>query len=189
MAESKVKAGLREGDAFKSFLSKQLKLASLSDKTIESILENLDEWKRCFTHKSFDPVANYETFEFYGDKIVSSSAANYIKLVYGDKISTPVWLTKIYHHIISSRILAQVGMDRGFEEFIRFDEGKFRAEMTEKKVPSYVNLRSYKGYKSMVEDVIESWITERNHREEIFSGSVHGNMHANYFSLLSRCKD
>lgn len=147
---------MADGD-FKKFLSDQLSIASLSKKAIENILSDLSAWKKCFTHKTFDPVNNYETFEFYGDKIVSSSAANYIKINYGDKITTPVWLTKIYHHIISSRILAKVGMDRGFSSFLRFDEAKFRTEMNERKVPSYVNIEAYKGYKSMVEDVVESF--------------------------------
>lgn len=156
MSDAKFNALLANPE-FKAFLSDQLRIASLSKKSIDEILQDLNEWARCFTHKTFDSARNYETFEFYGDKIVSSTASNYIKLVYGHKISTPVWLTKIYHHIISSRILARVGIERGFEKFILFDEQKFKAEMAEKKVPSYVDIRSYKGYKSMVEDVIESF--------------------------------
>ena len=142
---------------FKEFLALQLSRASLKKSIVEELLKDLDSWKKCFTHKTFDEKTNYETLEFYGDKIVMSGAANFIRHNFGDSVNTPVWLTRIYHHIVSSKVLAAVGMKQGFGKFLRINRDLIREDLTKKNVPNYIPIEDHKVYRSIVEDTIEAF--------------------------------
>lgn len=142
---------------FSKFLKEQLSRASLKNDVIDSLIKDLEPWRICFVHKNIDPKNNYENYEFYGDKIVSAAAASFIQKKYGDKIKAPVWLTKIYHHIVSSKILAKVGEIVGFSKFIKVNKQLLREEMNKKKVPSYIPVESYKLFFSIIEDTVEAF--------------------------------
>ena len=142
---------------FKEFLRQQLSRASLKKSVIQELLKDLDSWRKCFTHKTFNEKENYETLEFYGDKIVMSGAANFIRHSFGENIKTPVWLTRIYHHIVSSKVLAAVGMKQGFSKFLRINRDLIREDLDKKSVPHYVPIEDHKVYRSIVEDTIEAF--------------------------------
>lgn len=142
---------------FSDFLREQFFRASLKKEFVDDLVKDLDPWKICFVHKNVDQKNNYENYEFYGDKIVSSAAASFIQKKYGDKIKAPVWLTKIYHHIVSSKILAKVGEQVGFSKFIKVNRELIREEMNKKKVPTYIPIEKHKIFMSIIEDTVEAF--------------------------------
>lgn len=142
---------------FSTFLREQMERASLKKEVIEDLIKDLEPWKVCFVHKNVDPKNNYENYEFYGDKIVSSAAASFIQKKYGDKIKAPVWLTKIYHYIVSSKILAKVGEQVGFSKFIRVNKELLREDLEKRKVPSYIPVEKHKIFSSIIEDTVEAF--------------------------------
>ena len=56
-------------------------LSSFLDESIIPHLvntETMKEWNKCFTHVTFDPVNNYETYESVGDKVMSYTFKTFV---------------------------------------------------------------------------------------------------------------
>lgn len=140
----------------KSFLREQLKRAYLKPEFVEEILQNTKDWEACFTHKSINPRANYETFEFYGDKTLNALTSDYVKKTYTD-INNVVWLTKIFHYITSNKILAQIGFQLGIDKFIKISDEFVAETMTKVNIKTKKEWLSSKNWSSVVEDTMEAF--------------------------------
>ena len=79
-------------------------------------------WARAFTHKSVeaDPQKNYDTFEFYGDKIMNDVFSDHIRKRFEDRIDQAKG-TLLMNKYMSKEFQASLAEKLGLPEFIRFD--------------------------------------------------------------------
>lgn len=77
-------------------------------------------WARAFTHKSVDATFNYETFEFYGDKVMNYAFAMHVRERFDDKINQAKG-TLLMNQYMSESFQAQLAESLGLPEFVRFD--------------------------------------------------------------------
>lgn len=93
----------------------------LQKSTVEKIFSNNEEnqkaFRQAFIHKSFSDETNYELYEFEGDPVVNLAVVSYIRTKFPE-IKSVHWNTNIKHRIISSRGLAKIARDNGFENFL-----------------------------------------------------------------------
>ena len=84
----------------------------LKPKYVIHLLKNpkvIDTYEKAFTHKTFDPVNNYECFEFLGDGTVNNSVGWYLYNKfpeYANSINPSEVLTRAKITIIQARSLA-----------------------------------------------------------------------------------
>jgi dsRNA-specific ribonuclease len=79
-------------------------------------------WERVFTHKSVDadPLKNYDTFEFYGDKVMNDTFSDVIRMRFGDKINQEKG-TLLMNTYMSKRFQPVIADKLGLPEFVRYD--------------------------------------------------------------------
>lgn len=73
---------------------------------------HLWRYTAAFTHKSADPIQNYEILELKGDSILNYVASIYVRKRFPDVVSH-VWLTNAKQTVISSRYLSKIGETLG----------------------------------------------------------------------------
>lgn len=80
--------------------------------------ENIKLFRTAFTDSSFDSTNNYEYLEFLGDGCIGEFSVFYItdRFPY---VTSPKWLTRIKHNMISKKSLAYFSRKYHFEHFIR----------------------------------------------------------------------
>jgi dsRNA-specific ribonuclease len=74
-------------------------------------------WKRTFTHKSVNPNYNYETLEFYGDKVMNYAFAMYLYQRFGSEINQTngTLLMNIY---VYKQYQAKIANNLGLKDYI-----------------------------------------------------------------------
>jgi dsRNA-specific ribonuclease len=77
-------------------------------------------WAVAFTHKSVDANNNYETFEFYGDKVMNYAFAMHIRKRFEDKLNQAKG-TLLMNQYMSETFQAQLAECLGLPEYVRFD--------------------------------------------------------------------
>lgn len=77
-------------------------------------------WAKCFTHKSVDPTNNYDTMEFYGDKVMNFVFSAYIRKRFEDKLDQAKG-TLILNQYMSKPFQAELAERLGLPEYIRYD--------------------------------------------------------------------
>lgn len=134
---------------FENFIRTLLVRGKLKEKHIATLTskENLKEFQICFTHKSADPVRNYETYEWYGDVIINEFVCYYLRERYPD-ITNVGWLSKIKGKMASGKILGTLAM-KEFEKFAIYGEeiAHFR---------NHPELDEENKYVKMFEDFVEA---------------------------------
>jgi len=75
-----VEVGLKWIDKLKNYLRYILTEIAGNDQYVEEMIndENMECWKKVFTHKTYNQVVNYELLEFFGDKISSAYFSIYM---------------------------------------------------------------------------------------------------------------
>jgi len=128
------------------FISSLLERANLNVLTIQSLTndENMIEFRKAFTHKSYDNEFNYEYLEFRGDVVVNLVAAQYLRERFPKIIST-TWLTRLKHNIVGKKVLSTIAKREKFVDNIQYDK-----ELRNIKKDSF-------DYISMLEDTVEAF--------------------------------
>lgn len=119
-------------------------------------------WLNAFTHKTFDPIHNYEYAEFIGDGIVNNCVGMYI-VNWDPKIVSVKYLTRLKHNIVSKKQLAVMAEKDNFFKFIRIGEGneKKKGLIYYRSIPKD-DLMFDKEYLSWLEDCFEAFIGTLN---------------------------
>lgn len=115
-------------------------------------------WYNAFTHKTYDPINNYEYAEFIGDGIVNNCVSMYI-VNWDSKIVSVKYLTRLKHNLTSKKQLAVLAEKDNFFKYIRLGDG-------DKKTPGLIYYRTIpkdelifdKEYMSWLEDCFEAFI-------------------------------
>lgn len=106
--------------SFRSHIVDILHLCEIDDEFIDLHLSDdaLQEFLKSYTHKTFDPINNYEEREFLGDPSVNECIVYYIRKRW-PFIKSPKWLTRIKHNLVSGKMLARIGLKIGIYKYIR----------------------------------------------------------------------
>jgi len=104
--------------AFKEFIVKMLGYAHLKDEQIRALtsVECMDHFYTAFTHKSHDPVNNYELFETLGDQSLNKSVVWYFYRTYQNV--TPEKITLLKNRYASTAVMAQFARSEGFAHHV-----------------------------------------------------------------------
>ena len=119
----------------------------LKHKYIISLLKNPEVitcYERAFTHKTFDPIQNYEFYEFLGDGTVNNCVIWYVARKFSEyefSINPSEVLTRVKITLISKQSLADFAKEFGFWDYIR----------------ATIACRQ-SGMKDLLEDVFEAFI-------------------------------
>lgn len=100
-----------------------LKTANMPDETAYKILDGdsiINYWALVFTHKSIDTKRNYETLEFYGDKVMNFAFSQYIRSKFGKELNQEK-ATLLLNKWMSKKFQAQLSRQLGLVEYIWFD--------------------------------------------------------------------
>ena len=106
--------------------------------------EVLGYWERAFTHKSYDPINNYEFLEFLGDGTVNNCTKWYISRKFNEYDLTPSPqepLSRLMITIVQNKTLADFAFKLGFWTYLRSSVPQRQSDM-----------------KDMLEDVFEAFI-------------------------------
>lgn len=128
-------------------------VAGLNRTTINKyIIPNIDLFRKAFTHPSYGEE-NYETLEFFGDRVVNLTNAMYIRHRF-PLVNSTRWLTKIKHNLGSKDTLYYIARQVGFIDYILADEQTLDILHSDPERLSDTNLTKYK---SILEDVFEAF--------------------------------
>jgi dsRNA-specific ribonuclease len=113
------------GEKFVYFLNQILTLGNLTPTYRSSLLDNqaLKMYGMVFTHKTADPINNYEFYEFLGDSTLNKSVAWYVSRRF-PQLNCPEGvkiLTRLKINLISTRSFARFAKRLKFWEFISAD--------------------------------------------------------------------
>lgn len=150
--------------AFKDFIISLLKRGNLDDIFCEKLYtENVDVFKCVFTHRTYDPVNNYEYYEFVGDSVINACISEYI-IRWDPNIVSVKYLTRLKHNITSKKQLSEIAHNLGFMEHIRLGKGDIKIKknrgslyldyITEMKIDPIQD----ETYRSWLEDCLEAFI-------------------------------
>lgn len=143
---------LKVDQEFAEFIRSLFEKTRLSGNSITSITDkkNLIEFRKAFTHKSFDENFNYEAYEFKGDAVVGLCVTQYIRERFPN-VSSVKWITRIKHNLVSSQSLSSMAIKEGFEKHILI-KGNLEKLFKDQKI------RKNNAYFSVMEDVFEAFI-------------------------------
>ena len=79
--------------------------------------QNLEEFRRAFTHKSANPKINYDYYEIFGDTTVNEFVAYYIPERLPE-ITSVRWITRIKHTLVSAKVLGAMAIDIGMDKYM-----------------------------------------------------------------------
>jgi dsRNA-specific ribonuclease len=77
-------------------------------------------WIPAFTHKTVDAANNYETLEFYGDKVLSNAYSQYLRRRFGKDLDQAIGTLLVNKHM-SKMFQAQLARELGLPELMRYD--------------------------------------------------------------------
>ena len=105
--------------AFSIFLERLLRRAKLKTSTIRILTSEpyLSEFRRAFTHTSYDPENNYDYDEFFGDVTVNEYVGYKIYDDFPD-IRNAAWLTRMKHTMVSGNVLSKLAIQQGFHHYL-----------------------------------------------------------------------
>jgi dsRNA-specific ribonuclease len=110
------------GDHFKSFIISLLKRTKIVQTDIDKFVEKIKIFEQAFTHKSFNPLCNYEVLEFQGDTIVNYCTVEYLSKRFpeltaddGHGVST---LARLKINMVSKAVFSKCAESMGFAEHI-----------------------------------------------------------------------
>lgn len=104
----------------------QILLKLLGDFVVDYTSQLLDNeamenyWVKAFTHRSVDPQNNYEKLEFYGDKVLNATFAQYLRRRIGDELDQEKG-TLLLNQYMSKKKQAELARNLGLPELVRFD--------------------------------------------------------------------
>jgi dsRNA-specific ribonuclease len=85
--------------------------------------ENAEIWETAFTHKSYDPIKNYDVLEFLGDSAAELMFKQYISERFSAEISAGIigeaGITNLKNTYMSKIYQSQIGYELGFSEHVR----------------------------------------------------------------------
>lgn len=126
---------------------------NLKEKTVNDFFivnkESMLLVRQAFIHSSFSEDTNYELLEFEGDGVIGSQAVQYIRRKFPDMVSVR-WNTRMKHHIISSKVLAKLAIDNGFEEYLVIGQN------LQAYIESFEDKWDCSEYQSAYEDTVEA---------------------------------
>lgn len=139
-----------DNERFRDFILDLLKFCSISKKHIEILTRPhcMDEFKKAFTHKSINPIHNYEYYETLGDATTNKIVVWYYHRRFPQLFDNPgggnmgpvAVMARLKQEGVSKRTYSGFSEKLGFWEYIlATDEAK-------------------KSRKSMLEDVFESFV-------------------------------
>lgn len=135
------------GDVFKCFISNLLKLGSLKEKYIDTLLtdESLNIYSQAFTSIKVNPLQNYEYYELLGDSTVNKSIVLFLDEKYpllrsGKYVKI---IAEIKKKLQSATILYKIGKKLNFLVFISASEEQ---------------RKDFKEEKQLIADVVEAFI-------------------------------
>ena len=105
--------------------------------------------RQAFIHSTYSETSNYELLEFEGDGVIGSGVVQFIRKNFPEMVSVR-WNTRMKHYIISSKVLARLAINNGFEEFLVISEN-FQAY-----IESYEDKWDCNEYQSAYEDTVEA---------------------------------
>jgi len=125
---------MERGPSFRRVLYDILKKSGLRDVYIEEILseDNITRYYiPVFTHRSIDPVHNYEWFEFLGDSTVNKCIVTYVskrfsRLQTMDGVKV---LSRLKINLVSKKSFAQLGERLQLWDYISADEETRQTKM------------------------------------------------------------
>jgi dsRNA-specific ribonuclease len=134
---------------FKNFISSLLKRTDMNDSSISLYTDDksMIEFRRAFTHKSYNSLFNLERLEFLGDGYVNLMAARYIRERFPKIIATH-WLTPLHQSFTKKNGLYKVGLRENFIDHILY--GDEMISIIQDKNREYNN-----DFRSMLEDSVE----------------------------------
>ena len=113
----------------KNFLFKLLeKRSGMKKEEVAKYLNidrNMQKFVNAFTHRSFDPVNNYEYFETLGDATLNKCVVWYFHRRFPELKNTenPSYvLTTLKIHNVSKEIFAELSLDLGLDKLIRYKD-------------------------------------------------------------------
>lgn len=91
----------------------------LPEEDIERVLDasSLRIFKSAFTHRSYDPVNNFEILEFIGDARLSYVLTRYIRNRFPDVVSEE-WLTRLKHTLVSMKYFSDLTDRLGLHDLL-----------------------------------------------------------------------
>ena len=100
---------------FKNFIISLLKNADLTDESIQTYTDepSMIEFRRAFTHKSYNSEFNQEKLEFYGDSIMNLLLAQYQSKRFS-LIKNKTWITNIFQMLQGKSYLSKLAFNEGF---------------------------------------------------------------------------
>lgn len=138
---------------FERYITDIFSTAGLKQSTIDTyIAPNIELFRKAFTHPSYSEE-NYETLEFFGDRVVNLTNAMYIRYRF-PLVNSTRWLTKIKHNLGSKDTLYYIAKQAGFINHIFADEPTRNILYSD---PKYLDDTSLTKYKSILEDVFEAF--------------------------------
>lgn len=105
--------------------------------------------RQAFIHSTYSEETNYELLEFEGDGMIGAQVVQYIRRKFPEMISVR-WNTRMKHHIISSKVLAKLAIDNGFEQFLVINEN------LQAYIESFEDKWDCSEYQSAYEDTVEA---------------------------------
>ncbi len=141
---------LHENPNFKSFIHTLLSRAELGDDNIKKLTDKkcMIEWTKAFTHKSIDPLNNYEFYEILGD-----ATANKIVVWYNMKRYKYIFdkpgegnmgrvgiMSRLKQKGVSTESFSAYAESMGYKKYIRYTEEyeKDRTKMSEDVFESFI---------------------------------------------------
>ena len=125
--------GIR-GDKFKAFITKLLTDCKLKSKYINLLTDNISMpmYDDAFTHKSIDPISNYERFEILGDITCNKFLVWYFSRRFPKLFSTAgvKIIAELRIKYGSKIVFAPISLERGFMPYISATQGEFDLSVT-----------------------------------------------------------
>ena len=112
--------------SLKEFIFNLLKTETdIEEKVCNELLSKyISEFEKCFTHKSIDPVNNYEYYELMGDSVVAPAVLQYCSAKFPNfKNANGVKFLARQKMLIANKLyLSNMAHSLGFDKYIRFSE-------------------------------------------------------------------
>jgi hypothetical protein len=142
-------------DKFRDFIASILiRHGHAKASTVATLLadtNNMNEYRRAFTHVTYDETFNYEMQEAVGDPLLNAAVFYYVRERFPLMVNIN-WITVLFHFLKSNRVLAELAVADGFVSHILY--GPKMAEAIAKNP----NIAYNETYRKMVGDVFEAFI-------------------------------
>ena len=122
-----------ETSEFTRFIGSMLTIAGISPTYQQAFLksENMDLFRKAFTHPSVNSQNNYETLEFIGDGILKGILSIYIPQRFPEFTTNEGKLSKIRRSLEQRKTLAEFGLALGFWEHVDGDNDVMSTKRTQ----------------------------------------------------------